>query len=67
LYFRCTARSIDCAGKLHQHAVAGGFDDVAAMFGDGGIEERFPERLELRQRAFFVAAHQTAIAGDIRR
>src|SRR5258708_5921198 len=36
------------------------------MFGDGGINQRFPERLELRQRAFFIAAHQTAIAGDIR-
>jgi hypothetical protein len=36
------------------------------MFGDGGIDERFPEQLELSQRTFFVAAHQAAIAGDIR-
>jgi hypothetical protein len=67
LDFNGTTHRIDGAGKLDQHAVAGGFDDVAAMFGDGGIDERLPERLELRQRAFFVAAHQTAIAGDIRR
>ena len=62
-----TAGSVHGACELGQHAVSGGLDDVSAMFGDGGIDERFPEGLELRQRAFFVAAHQTAIAGDIRR
>ena len=60
-----TASCVHGAGELDQHAVSGGLDDVSAMLGDGGIDERFPERLELRQRAFLVAAHQTAIAGDI--
>src|SRR5580704_18220059 len=37
------------------------------MRGDCGIDERFSERLELRECVFLVAAHQPAIAGDIRR
>ena len=37
------------------------------MRGDCGIDKRLSERLEISERAFFVAAHQTAIAGDIRR
>jgi hypothetical protein len=34
---------------------------------DCGIEKRLSKRLELRKGAFFVAAHQTAVPGDIRR
>jgi hypothetical protein len=52
-----TAGSLHGASELDQHAVSSGLDDAAMMFGDGGVDERFPERLELRQRAFFVAAH----------
>jgi hypothetical protein len=37
------------------------------MRGDCGIEKRLSERLQIGERAFFVSAHQTAIAGDIRR
>jgi hypothetical protein len=37
------------------------------MRGDCGIDKRLSERLQIGERAFFVAAHQTAIAGDIRR
>jgi hypothetical protein len=64
LNFHCAAGSVHGACELDQHAVSGGFNDTAAMFGDGRIDKHFPERLELRQRTFFVAAHQT---GDIRR
>jgi hypothetical protein len=34
---------------------------------DCGIEKRLSKRLKLRKGAFFVAAHQTAVPGDIRR
>jgi hypothetical protein len=37
------------------------------MRSDCGIDKRLSERLQIGERAFFVAAHQTAIAGDIRR
>ena len=36
---------IDGAGKLGQHAVAGGLNDTSAMYGDGGIDQRFPDDL----------------------
>ena len=58
---------IDDARELDQHAVAGRLDDAAAMRGDGGIDEVLPDRLEPGQRAFLVDAHETAVAGDIRR
>src|SRR5439155_20402429 len=61
------AGSVHGAWELDQHAVSGGLNDTAAMFGDAGIDQRFPERLEQRQRAFLIAAHQTAISGDVRR
>jgi hypothetical protein len=67
LDFIGTPGRVHYAGEFHQHAVAGGLDDAAAMRGDCGIDERLSERLELGERAFFVPAHQTAIAGDIRR
>jgi hypothetical protein len=42
-----TAGSVHGARELGQHAVSSGLDDVSATFGDSGIDERFPERLEL--------------------
>jgi hypothetical protein len=38
-------RSVHGACELHQHAVSRGLSDAAAMFGDGGIDEGFSERL----------------------
>src|SRR5260370_322944 len=46
---------------------ASGLDDAAAMFGDCGVDKRFSESLQLRQRAFLVGTNQAAITGDIRR
>ena len=43
LNFDGTSRCIDGAGKLDQHAVAGGLDDAAAMFGDCGVDKRLSE------------------------
>jgi hypothetical protein len=37
------------------------------MSGDGRIEKRLSQRLQMSERTLFVAAHQTAVAGDIRR
>jgi hypothetical protein len=50
------ARGVDRAGEFDQQAVAGGFDDATTMFEYGGIDQVFPDGLELGQRAFFVAA-----------
>jgi len=36
---------------LHQHAVAGCFDDATAMSSDGEIDKTLPDRLELRQHS----------------
>jgi hypothetical protein len=37
------SRCIDGTGELHQHAVAGGLDDTAAMRGDRGIDKALSE------------------------
>ena len=65
--FNGIAHGIDSAGKLDQHAVAGGLDDAPAMGGYGGINKGLSDRLEPGQRAFLVSAHEAAIPGDIRR
>jgi hypothetical protein len=36
---------------LHQHAVAGCFDDATAMSSDGEIDKTLPDRLKLRQHS----------------
>jgi hypothetical protein len=67
LDFDCAPCGVYGASELHEHAIASSLNDAAAMRGDCGIEKRLSERLQTSERAFFVAAHQTAIAGDIRR
>ena len=67
LNFHRTARCIDRAGELDQHAVAGGLDDATAVRGNPGIDKLLPKRLQLRKRALLIAPHQPAIAGDVRR
>jgi len=67
LDFNGASHRIDGAGELRQHAVAGGLDDSAAIRSDCGIDKGISESLELGECAFFVLAHQTAIAGYIRR
>ena len=61
---RATHR-VDDAGELHQQAVAGGLDDAAAMFGDLRIDQRGEMRLERRERAVLVGAHEPAVAGHV--
>jgi hypothetical protein len=67
LYLHCAPRRIHRTGELNQHAVARGLYDAAPMRCDCGIDKRLSERLELGERAFFVSAHQKAVASDIRR
>src|SRR6202165_1718347 len=67
LNFGGASRCIDGTGKFDQNTVASGLDDAAAMFGDCGVDKRFSESLQLRQRAFLVGTHQAAITGDISR
>jgi hypothetical protein len=66
LNFGRATRSIHHAGEFHQHAVARGLDDAAAMCGDGWIDEGFSDRLQPGQRSFLVGTHEAAIPGDIR-
>ena len=63
---------IGCSARFSRHTqraytVTGRLDDAAAMLGDGGVNEGFSDRLEPGQRAFLIATHEAAIAGDIRR
>src|SRR5262249_41223060 len=59
------AHRVDNADKFHQHTVAGGLDDAAAVLGDLRIDQLLAVHLQLAQRAFLVGAHQAAIAGNI--
>ncbi len=59
------AHRIDDAGKLDQHAVAGGLDDAAAVLGDFRIDQLAAQRLEPFERAFLVRPHQPRIPRHI--
>ena len=67
LNFDGTSHGVDHAGELNESAVPGILDDASAMISDFGIEKRFSESFQLRQRAFFVDPYQAARARDIRR
>ncbi|WP_246775124.1 hypothetical protein [Bradyrhizobium diazoefficiens] len=57
---------IHYAGEFEKHAVAGGLDDTAAVFGDSWIDQLPSVRLERSQRADLVGSHQAAVADHIR-
>jgi hypothetical protein len=59
------AHRVDDAGKFHQHSVAGGLDDAAAVLGDLRIEELAALRFEAFERAFRVCAPQPRIPRHI--
>ncbi len=67
LEFHGATHGLHHAGKLDKHAVAGSLHNAPAMRGDSGIDKGLSERLQIGEGALFVAAHQTAVAGDIRR
>ncbi|MGB5185065.1 MAG: hypothetical protein WBO12_23165 [Xanthobacteraceae bacterium] len=59
------AYRVDNANELHQDAIASGFNNSAAMFGDLGINEFLAMRFDLAQRAFLIDTHQSAVTGDV--
>ena len=61
------ANGIDHTGKLEQQTIAGRLDNPAAKFGDLGVDQVAPVRLQRRERAAFVLLHETGIARHIGR
>jgi hypothetical protein len=59
------ANGIDHAGKFNQHAVAGGFDNAAAVFSDTGIDQLAAVRLERGMGPHLIGAHQAAVTNHI--
>ena len=65
LNFAGAAHRVDHAGKLRQHAVAGGLDDAAVTLADLRIQQFDEMRLEALVRALLVGTHQARIAHHI--
>jgi hypothetical protein len=65
LNFDSTTQRIHEAGELNEHAVSGGLHDPASVLGDLRVYEFPPMSLQLCERAFFVSAHQAAVASHI--
>jgi hypothetical protein len=65
LHLDRAAHRVDDAGKLDQHAVAGGLDDAAVMRGNFRIGDRAPQLGQRGVRALLVRAHQPRIPGHI--
>src|SRR5262249_43969116 len=62
-----TAHRTDDAGKLHQHAVAGGLDQTTAVLDDLRIKKLAAQRFEAFEGAAFIGADQPRIARHIGR
>ena len=67
LHLDGAAHGVDDASEFYQHAVAGGLDDAAAVFGDLRVDQLTAQGLEARERAFLVGAHEPAVAGYVGR
>ena len=61
------AHRLDGAGEIDQQAVAGAFDDAAAMRGNMRFDQLAEMGLQSAQRAFLVMTHQPAVAGHVGR
>src|SRR5207248_7387496 len=58
----------DCvhdAWKLHQHSIAGQFDDSSLVLGDFGINEIGPQCVQCGEGARLVHTHEPAVANYI--
>jgi hypothetical protein len=62
----CTFDSIYDAAELGEDDVAGGIDDALTMLSDHREHDRLMD-LEIGDSAFFVGAHESAIARDVGR
>jgi len=58
---------INCAGELHQDAVASSLHDAPAMLRKLWVKDGFAESFECTEGALLVAAHQTTVAYDVSR
>ena len=65
LNFDSATQRIHDTAELHQHAVAGVFNNPPAVFGDFGFDERAKMALQLDVCGLLVDAHEPAVAGDI--
>jgi hypothetical protein len=65
LHLDRAAHRIHHARELHQRAVPGGLDDLAAMLLDLGVDQRPPVGLELGKRTRLVRAHEPAVASHV--
>ena len=65
LDFHGALHRLDHAGILDEQPVAHLLDDAAAVLRDRAIDQRFAVRLEARQRADLIDAHEPAIAHHI--
>ena len=65
LHLDRAAHRIDDAGKLHEHAVAGGLDDAAVVLGDFRIDELAAQRFQTFECPLLIRPHQPRIAGHI--
>jgi hypothetical protein len=59
------AHRVDDAGEFRQNAVAGGFDDAAAVLPDFRVDEQTADALQPFERPLLVRSHQPRIAHDI--
>ena len=59
------AGGVHGAAEFDQDAVAGAFDDAAAMLGDRRLQQFATMSVEPGERAFLVRPHQPAVAGNI--
>jgi hypothetical protein len=67
LHLDRTAHRVDDAGEFDQQAVAGRFDDAAAVLGDLRVTKLAADRPQSGKRALLIGLHQPRIARDIGR
>src|SRR5262245_23531111 len=61
------AHGVDDTDEFDQNSIARCFDDTAPMFRDLWVYQFFAMSFEIVKSALFIAAHKTAVAGDIAR
>ena len=57
--------SVDRAAELHEHTVAGHFENTAVVLGDQWLQHLLAPGLERSQGTGFVLPHKLAVADDI--
>ena len=67
LYLDGAPHRIDHTRKFHQHAIAGGLDDAAAMLPDLRVDELAAVRFQAIEGAFLFGSHQARVTGHIGR